>query len=167
MITGAAATGKSTIGDHLRGTTGLMVLDGDVLGRGAAATAEDRRDYVGFWRYALSICREVRRNGLLPVVPCICLPDQVLAATTDEVVHFLALLSEPEVVRQRIAGREGLSPVPSPETHVAFDRTLREVTSVPAPHTWTTYDVSAGDVRQTLEAADEWVATRADRPEIH
>jgi hypothetical protein len=111
VITGAAAAGKSTIGDHLRGRAGLVVLDGDVLGRGAAATAYGRRDHVGFWRYALAVGREVRTNGLVPVMPCICLPDQVLAAVSDEVVHFLALLSKPATVRRRIAERTGVPEV--------------------------------------------------------
>ena len=78
VITGAAAAGKSTVGAHLRRRPGLCVIDGDVLGRGAAATADGRRDYVGFWRYVMSVCGEIRSNGLIPVVPCICLPDQVL-----------------------------------------------------------------------------------------
>lgn len=85
VITGAAATGKSTIGDHLRERPELLVIDGDVLGRGAAATAEGRRDYLGFWRYVLALCGEVRSNGLVPVVPCICLPEQVLAAVDGQV----------------------------------------------------------------------------------
>ncbi|CUR62212.1 hypothetical protein NOCA170158 [metagenome] len=164
VVTGAAATGKSTVGDHLRGRSGLVVIDGDVLGSGATATADGRRDYVGFWRYVLSISSEIRRSGLVPVIPCICLPEQVLAAVDDEVVHFLALVSEPDVVRRRIAGRRGVSAVPSPETHVAFDRRLREVRSVPAPHTWTAYDVAVHDVRQTLEAGDRWAEARAGRP---
>lgn len=156
VITGAAATGKSTIGDHLRGRDGLVVLDGDVLGRGAAATAYGRRDYVAFWRFALAVCREVRTSGLVPVVPCICLPEQVLAAVDDEVVHVLALLSEPATVRRRIAARTGTSDVPSPESHVELDRRLRDVASVPAPHTWTTHDVTVGDVRSTVAAGVGW-----------
>jgi len=158
VITGAAATGKSTLGNHLRGGDGLVVIDGDVLGRGASATAEGRRDYVGFWRYVLAICGEVRTNGLVPVVPCICLPEQVLAAVDDEVVHFLALLSEPGTVRRRIAARAHVSDVPSPESHVELDRRLRGVADVPAPHTWTTQDVTAGDVRSAQEAGAAWAA---------
>lgn len=161
VVTGAAATGKSSVGDHLRGRSGLLVIDGDVLGRGAAATAYGRRDYVGFWRYALAVCREVRRNGMVPVVPCICLPDQVLAAVDDEVVHFLALLSDPAVVRSRIAGRRDVSPVPSPESHVDLDRRLREVATVPAPHTWATHDVTAGDVRRTRDVGAAWAERAA------
>jgi hypothetical protein len=156
VVTGAAATGKSTIGRHLRGRPGLLVLDGDVLGRGAAATADGGRDYVGFWRYVLSIGSEVRANGPTPVVPCICLPDQVLAAATDEVVHFLALVSDPGTVHRRIAERPGTSEVPSPRKHVDVDRRLREVTTVARPHTWTTHDVSVGDVRRTLEVGAAW-----------
>lgn len=160
VVTGAAATGKSTIGDHLRGRQGVLVLDGDVLGRGAAATTYGRRDYVGFWRFVLAVCREVRTNGLVPVVPCICLPEQVLAAVDDEVVHVLALLSEPATVRRRIAARPGTSGVASPEAHVELDRQLREVSSVPAPHTWTTHDVTVGDVRGTLAAGAAWADLR-------
>jgi hypothetical protein len=156
VVTGAAATGKTTVGAHLRGRGGLVVIDGDVLGRGAAATADGRRDYVDFWRYVLAICREVRNNGLVPVVPCICLPDQVLAAVDDEAIHFLALLSEPNLVRHRIASRRDVSDVPSPESHVDLDRRLREVVSVPAPHTWTTHDVTVGDVRLTRKAGAAW-----------
>jgi hypothetical protein len=161
VITGAAATGKSTIGRHLRGRPGLLVIDGDVLGGGAAATVDGRRDYVGFWRYVLAICREVRSNGLTPVVPCICLPDQVLAAVTDEVVHFLALVSDPDTIRRRIAGRREMSEVPSPESHVAFDDRLRAVDAVPRPNTWTTYDVSGGDVAQTLAVGSSWAHRHA------
>lgn len=161
VITGAAATGKSTVGDHLRGRPGLVVLDGDVLGRGAAATAYGRRDYVEFWRFALAVCREVRTNGLVPVVPCICLPAQVLAAVDDEVVHVLALLSDPGTVRLRIAARTGVSDVPSPGSHVELDARLRAVASVPAPHTWTTHDVTTGDVRSTVTAGAAWADLRS------
>ena len=156
VVTGAAATGKTTIGDHLRGRPGLVVIDGDVLGRGAAATSGGRRDYVEFWRFVLSVAGEVRSNGLVPVLPCICLPEQVLAAATDEVVHFLALLSDPVTVRRRIAGRAGVSEVPSPETHVGFDRRLHEVADVPRPHTWSTYDVTASGIEGTRAVGLSW-----------
>lgn len=162
VITGAAATGKSTIGDHLRRRPELLVIDGDVLGRGAAATAEGRRDYVAFWRYVLSLCAEVRSNGLTPVVPCICLPDQVLAAANGEVVHFLGLVSGPSTIRQRIADRRGVSEVPSPETHVQFDSTLRGV-AVPPPHTWERHDVARTGLDETLTAASAWVSRRLPR----
>jgi len=155
VVTGAAATGKSTIGDHLRARPDLFVIDGDVLGRGAAAMAEGRRDYVAFWRYVLSLCREVRSNGLVPLVPCICLPDQVLAAVGDEVVHFLVLVSEPATIERRIADRQGMSEVPSPEKHVQFDRTLRGM-SVPHPHTWERHDVATADISDTMAAATDW-----------
>lgn len=162
VITGAAATGKSTIGDHLRGHPEMLVIDGDVLGRGAAATAEGRRDYVAFWRYVLSLCAEVRSNGLTPVVPCICLPDQVLTAVNGEVVHFLGLVSEPSVIRLRIADRRGVSDVPAPETHVQFDSTLRGV-SVPHPHTWERHDVARNGLDETLAAASDWASRHLPR----
>lgn len=163
VVTGAAATGKSTVGAHLRSDPGLLVIDGDVLARGAAAVAEGRRDYVGFWRYVLGVCREVRSNGVTPVVPCICLPHQVLAAAEDEVVHFLALVSDAATVRRRIAQREGVSDVPSPESHVEFDASLRG-SPVPRPHTWTEHDVVTSDVAGTLAVASAWARRHASGP---
>ena len=71
VVTGAAATGTSTVGARLRTDRGLPVIDGDVLGSGAAAVADGNRDYVAFWRYVLAIRCEVRSNGVVPVVPCI------------------------------------------------------------------------------------------------
>lgn len=165
VITGAAATGKSTIGDYLRGRPELLVIDGDVLARGAAATAEGHRDYVGFWRYVVSVCVEVRCNGLTPVVPCICLPDQVLAAVTDEVVHFLGLVSEPSTIRRRIADRRGVSEVPSPESHVQFDSTLRGV-RVPQPHTWECHDVASAGLDETLATASAWADRHTGRQRV-
>lgn len=162
VITGAAATGKSTIGDHLRRRPELLVIDGDVLGRGAAATAEGRRDYVGFWRYVVALCVEVRSNGLMPVVPCICLPSQVLTAVDGEVVHFFGLVSEPSAIRRRIAERREVSDVPSPESHVQFDSTLRGV-SVPHPHTWQRHDVANTALSETLAAASEWADRHTGR----
>lgn len=163
VITGAAAAGKSTVGNHLRGRPDLCVIDGDVLGRGAAATADGGRDYVGFWRYVMSVCSEVRSSGLIPVVPCICLPDQVLAAVDGEVVHFLGLLSEPSTIRRRIAARRGMSEVPSQESHVQFDQTLRGVT-VPEPHTWVGHDVASNPLTATLAVASAWASRNTAGP---
>jgi len=89
------------------------------------------------------------------LVPCICLPDQVLAAVGDEVVHFLVLVSEPATIERRIADRQGMSEVPSPEKHVQFDRTLRGM-SVPHPHTWERHDVATADISDTMVAATDW-----------
>lgn len=159
VVTGAAATGKTTVGTHLRSRPELLVIDGDVLGRGAAAVAHGRRDYVGFWRYVLSICREIRSNGVTPVVPCICLPHQVLSAIEDEVIHFLALVSDDSTIRHRIASRRGVSVVPSPESHVGFNRTLRDV-GVSLPHTLERHDVASNDLEATLAAATAWAGSR-------
>ena len=98
----------------------------------------------------------MRSNGLVPVLPCISLPGQVLAAATDDVVHFLALVSDSATVRRRIADRQGVSAVPSPETHVEFDRSLRATATVPAPHTWTVHEVSDSSVEATRAAGVAW-----------
>ncbi len=163
VVTGAAATGKSTVGRHLRSHPGLLVIDGDVLGRGAAAVADGRRDHVAFWRYVLAICAEVRSNGLTPLIPCICLPAQVLAAVEDEVVHFLGLVSDGPTIRRRIAARVGVSDVPSPDSHVGFDASLRAA-RVPVPHTLVQHDVVRHDEAATLAAAEAWVSRHGFSP---
>ena len=79
---------------------------------GAEAAAEGRRDYAAFWPYALALCAEVRSNDLTPVAPCICLPDQVLAAVDEEVVHRPRAADR--TVRQSDAGSPATRRVAAP-----------------------------------------------------
>jgi hypothetical protein len=160
VITGAAGAGKSTVGTALASEPGLLVLDGDVLASGATAVAGGARDYASFWRYLLAIAGEVHRNGLVPVFPCICLPDQVLTAGPQAPVHFLALVSEPATVRRRIRDRAGTGPAIDLEFHARFDATLRGCRTVD-PHTFTLLDTSRQQPATTIAAARTWVRRAA------
>ena len=155
VITGAAATGKTTVGGALREDPSLLVIDGDVMGQGAAAVAGTERDYVAFWRHLLAVAQEVRANGLVPVYPCICLPEQVIAAATDETIHFLALISDSAEIRTRLHERDPANSRPSVQKHSDFNAQLRMCT-VPPPHTIAFHDVSANEIQTSVAKAHRW-----------
>lgn len=134
----------------------LLVIDGDVLGAGAAAVNDGNQDYVAFWGYVLSVCREVRGNGLVPVIPCTCLPEQLLSATTDEILHLLALLSDEHTLPARIEARTGGDQL-SLAKHLEFDANLRQA-RVPPPHTLQFLDVTTTDETGTIETSGSWTA---------
>ena len=154
VVTGAAAAGKSTLGAALAADARLLVLDGDVLAGGAAAVADGARDYDGFWRYLLAIAEEVHRNALVPVFPCICLPDQVLGAGPRGPVHFLALVSNADTIRGRVSRR--LDSKIDLGRHEAFDEALRGC-SVESPHTLEFLDTTRQQPAETVRAGREWV----------
>lgn len=156
MITGSAAAGKSTVGAALVGAAGLLVLDGDLLATGAAAVAGGARDYVGFWHYLLAIAGEVHRNRLVPVITCICLPEQLLPSAGQLSLHLLALVSDADTVRDRIARRAGNNPALDVGFHVGFDQRLRGCT-LPAPHSFTLLDTVNRPVADTVGRGRDWV----------
>ena len=134
----------------------LLVIDGDVLEAGAAAVNDGNQDYVAVWGYVLSVCREVRGNGLVPVIPCICLPEQLLSTTTDETLHLLALLSDEQTIPARIEARTGGDQL-SLAKHLEFDANLRQA-RVPPPHTLQFLDVTTTDEAGTIETSGSWAA---------
>jgi gluconate kinase len=160
-VTGAAASGKSTVCASLASSPGLLALDGDVLASGAAAVTGGRHDYPAFWRYLLDLAREVGDNGLATVYCCVCLPHQVLdnAGTSHFTgVHFLALVSDDGTVRDRVSRRRGAdSAVTRLDVHVDINRKLREAT-VPSPHTITRLDTTVLRPDGTIAAARSWAA---------
>jgi gluconate kinase len=159
VVTGAAATGKSTVCANLAGHDGLLALDGDVLARGAAAVTGGHRDYDDFWTYLLSIAREVHMNGLVPVFACVCLPDQVVrsrALSRIRAVHFLALLCDETESRRRILNRPGaMGAATRVDFHVDLNNKLATAVVAP-PHTFTTLDTTNEDPQQTSRTALDW-----------
>ena len=163
VVTGAACTGKSTVCAGLAGVDGLLALDGDVFARGAAAVADDRHDYEGFWTYLLQIAREVHNNGLIPVFGCVCLPEQVLGSgqmSRVMAVHFLALGCQEAELRRRIETRVGSAMLPARvDFHVDLSRRLL-ATTVALPNTIEHRDTTSESPETTVEAARGWAAAR-------
>lgn len=171
VVTGAAASGKSTICAGLAGVPGLLALDGDVLAGGAAAVADGRKDYAGFWRFLLDLGREIHLNGLAPVYCCISLPSQVLEGADlarFTAVHFLALRCDEDDLSSRILTRRGgEASAANLDFHLDFNRRLPQVV-VPAPHTLTALNTSGVTVHETVDLAARWARTLASpsaRPE--
>ena len=160
VIPGAAAAGKSTVGEALAGRPGLVVLDGDALAAGAAAVSDGRRDYVAFWRYLLDLADEIHRSDLVPVFTCICRPAQVVAANPPDgssTFHFLALVCERNELEGRIRARTAdVTSISRLGFHLGFDQALRSDV-VDAPDTFTVLDTSWQAPRRTARETAEWV----------
>lgn len=161
IITGAAATGKSTAGLALTTEPGVLALDGDMIAAGAAAVADGRTDYPAFWRYVLSLAGGIADNGLVPVICGLCLPDQVLSNAEEcssfAGVHFLVLTCAPDELERRIRARAGgESAVRNLAKHLAINAAYQRI-EVPAPHTLAIFDNTGRTREDTAAAAKNWV----------
>ena len=158
IVTGAAAAGKSTVRKAMTSDPRVVAVEGDVMAAGAAAVADGRRDYERFWAYMLNVARELHENGLIPLFCCICLPAcETTWAGKDQALHFLALVSNEQTVRTRIAERVDTSPPESTDFHVAFEAQLRGA-SVSSPHSLRTLDVTHLRPMETVAHAEQWVS---------
>ncbi|TWP49916.1 hypothetical protein FKR81_22010 [Lentzea tibetensis] len=159
IVTGAAASGKSTVCHALALRPSFFALDGDVVASGAAAVADGRTDYVAFWRYVLDLAGAVVENGLIPVICCVGLPSQVLAnaeCASFDGVHFLGLVcSEDELVRRIVQRRGAESAVRRVDRHVALNDTLKNA-EVPPPHSLTIVDTTSLKPGETVARATAW-----------
>lgn len=138
----------------------VLALDTDVLSAGAGAVEGDRRDYAGFWRYLLSLAREIQSNGM-PVVDCgICRPEQVLCGpgvACFSGVHFLALVCEERELRSRILTRPGGERTAARvDVHVEVNAALTSA-EVEGPHSMTVVDTTGRSAEYTIQAAQRWV----------
>lgn len=153
MLSGAAGTGKSTAGRAIASrVAGTCAIDGDTL-----SSAKRPWDYDEYWAFAIRVCADVLRNGLVPVIYGIGLPSQVIPAAEAAVlrVDMLALVCEPVEIRRRIVDRGHGEAWRTPEKHLAVDEELRNV-HVPAPHRFTTFDSGTHDPVATAERAVAW-----------
>lgn len=112
VVTGTAGIGKSTLCARLAGTTpGALVLDADILAEDLISVVPPNEDYQAFWRSMMRLAHELAQNQVAVVYFSTMLPEQLLA--NDEVlgyfesVHFLCLTCPPDVLRARLARRDG------------------------------------------------------------
>lgn len=163
VITGAAATGKSTIASALAGVVPRAALiDGDVISAGAVAVSGAQRDYPAYWRYVLRLCHELAANGLTPVVCQMALPDQLEANAEHgwfTSVEYLALTCAATELPRRIHDRPGAGGERQRVAfHLDFDATLRRLAASRADVT--ALDVTALDRARLLEAVQAWLTDR-------
>src|SRR5439155_3909749 len=112
VVTGTGGIGKSTLCARLAGTIpGAVLLDADILAEDLISVVPPNRDYPAFWRSMMRLAHELAQNNLVVAYFSTMLPEQVLA--NDDVlsyfdsVHFLCLTCPPDVLRARLAAREG------------------------------------------------------------
>jgi len=160
VIAGAAGAGKSTSARAIaEARTGIVAIDGDVIAAGSKAA--ERRDYVGFWGYTLTLAAEIAGNGLVPLVSCLCRPAQILANDLSSFSHLslLALVCDPRIRRARVEARDGRpSWRTSPEDHDAIDAELRRF-QMAEPHEYQVLNTTFLGVRETTSAAVDWAQT--------
>ena len=170
IITGAAASGKSTVCSYLAAYDhGPLALDVDVFASGAAATVEPP-DYVALWEYLLTISREFHQNGRDVLWCGICRPDQIAAQRVSDLESFssidmLILSCDREVHLDRLSRRPGGQRAAGrAEMHADLNDDLRSQRSagrIGLSH----LDTTRMTVQQTIEGAAEWARkTLAVRP---
>jgi len=112
VVTGAAGVGKSTLCARLAGTIpGAVLLDADVFAEELISVVPPNQDYPAFWRSMMRLAHELAQNNVVVVYFSTMLPEQLLANTDAlnyfDSVNFLCLTCPPDVLRARLAGREG------------------------------------------------------------
>jgi 2-phosphoglycerate kinase len=110
VVTGTSGVGKSTICIRLAGKIrAAVLLDCDVFASDMASVANE--DYAAFWRSMGRLAHELSQNKLAVVLFSVMLPQQLLANTDVvdyfEVVSFLCLTCDADVLRARFAQRLG------------------------------------------------------------
>ena len=112
VVTGTAGIGKSTLCARLAGTIpGAVLLDADIHALDLVSVAPPNQDYPAFWRSMMRLAHELAQNNLVVVYFSVVLPEQVLTNSDllsyFDSVHFLCLTCPPDVLRTRIASRDG------------------------------------------------------------
>jgi dephospho-CoA kinase len=113
IVTGTCGIGKSTVCARLAGTIpGTVLLDADVFAEELVSVVPPNQDYVTFWRSMMRLAHEVAQNGVDAIVYfSTMLPEQVLVSQDllryFGSVRFLCLTCPPDVLTERLIGREG------------------------------------------------------------
>jgi DNA-directed RNA polymerase subunit RPC12/RpoP/energy-coupling factor transporter ATP-binding protein EcfA2 len=112
IVTGSTAVGKSTLCARLAGTIpDAILLDADIHADDLISVVPPNNDYLAFWRSMMRLAHELTQNRVAVVYFSTMLPEQVLA--NDDLlgyfqsVRFLCLTCPRDVLRSRIAGRDG------------------------------------------------------------
>lgn len=167
VVTGSSGAGKSTACAKLQGDPRVLALDADVFQRNAAAVSQGRSDYEAFWHYLLEVAIEIASNGL-PVVFCgICLPRQLLTSPIRgafDGVHFLALVSDEEVLEARLRARDGDDKATRQlAEYLQINEELKRATVAP-PHTLECLDTTRINRPQLAAAVKVWISTVLSHP---
>lgn len=160
VITGAAATGKSTLATQLAGDIeGATFVDGDVIAEGASAVADGRRDYDAYWAHVLRLCHEIAASRSVPIVCGIGLPEQLEnnpEAGWFRSIRYLALVCHERELEDRMRARSGAgSEAKRVEFHIGFNERVRDLASTRSDVE--RLDVTRLDSVEVVAAGKRWV----------
>jgi hypothetical protein len=160
LVTGGAASGKSTVCRAWEDDRRVFALDLDVVGLDPFIRRPGDSNFVGLWGFNLRLALEVQLNGLAPLLCGACKLEQIFANPEAEQfagVHVLALLCDEGDLLKRIASRPGgEAAMVRPDVHADINRRLRDATLEP-PHSITFFETSGRNVDDTLRFACDWV----------
>lgn len=166
IVTGTAGIGKSTLCARLAGSVpGAVLLDADVFAVDLVSVAPPNQDYPAFWRSMMRLAHEIAQNNVVVVYFSTMLPEQVLV-NSDVVgffdsVRFLCLTCAPDVLRSRLARRDG-NAVPSNRIDVWLDFNSTLVPAARELPTATVIDAGR-PVDQVEDDVRHWIDTQLHR----
>jgi predicted ABC-type ATPase len=162
VITGAAGIGKSTLRARLAGTiAGAILIDADILAGDLISVVSPNHDYPAFWRSMIRLAHELAQNNVVVVYFSTVVPGQVLANRDVlgyfDQVHFLCLTCSSDVLRARLAGRDGGDGAARTEVWLAFTRALVAAASEIPTATVMATDGTADQVENDIS---NWINSR-------
>jgi predicted kinase len=165
VVTGAAGVGKSTLCTRLAGTIpGAVLLDADIFAADLISVVPPNQDYPAFWQSMMRLAHELAQNNVVVVYFSTMLPEQLLANTDAlnyfESVHFLCLTCPPEVLRARLAGREGGAAMVRIKVWRDFNDALVEAASEIPTATAVDAGLTTDEVEQDVRG---WINTQLHR----
>ena len=162
IVSGAAATGKSTVLRHLTGTirSGVL-LDSDVLWR-----EEFKDDTGGYFRTWLRLCRDISQSGRPPVLfgTGFGVPENVEQQPQRQCfseIHYLILVCDDEVQRTRLLNRPKWRRPNQAELadQIEYNQWLKANTE---QNGMSTIDTTNADVANTAENVHAWITSRLE-----
>jgi len=166
VVTGTAGIGKSTLCARLAGTIpGAVLLDADILATDLISVVPPNSDYPAFWRSMMRLAHELAQNNAVVVYFSTMLPEQLLSNSDVlsyfDSVHFLCLSCAPDVLRARLARREGRG-ADTVRSEVWFDFNRVLVAAANEVPTATVLDAGR-TIDEVEEDIRHWIETKIQR----
>jgi predicted kinase len=167
VVTGTAGIGKSTVCARLAGKIdGAVLLDADIFAEELVSVVSPNHDYAAFWRSMMRLAHELAQNDVVVVYFSTMMPEQVLANRDVlgyfDSVHFLCLTCPPDVLRARLASRDGSDRATERiDVWLEFDSAL--VVAASGIPTATVVD-AGGSIGKVEQDVHHWINSQLQRP---
>lgn len=163
VLTGASGTGKSTIGLSLLREPELVALEVDIFWRQEFATPGN--DYYDFRNLCLRVAKNIQQNGR-PVLLCgSSTPGQYekcVQARYFSRIHYLALVCDNDVLKQRLTVRPAWRDAGKPEfieAMLAYNQWFKDNDKHPS-YSLMMLDTTNLSVGESVEYVRKWYIAR-------